>query len=338
MYQHSTYFLSIRCYPFLLPAIIALFFFFPSSSLAKNSGVSFPAWLDQFRTEALNTGVSQQTLDMALLNINAPNPKVIALDRKQPEFVQTLAAYLETRINQVRIRTGRKMMQKYPIWLGRIEREYGVQGRFLVALWGIESSYGKHIGTFSVIHSLVTLAYDGRRSDYFRKELLDALHLIDDGSIPYKRMQGSWAGAMGQCQFMPSSFRLYAVDADNSGSINIWASVPDVLGSTANYLAKAGWKNDQTWGREVKLPQNFDDSQVGLNLRFPLSRWQALGVRQSNGSPLPTRDLEASLIMPGGTGGPAYLVYDNFRVLMSWNKSKLFALAVAKLSDQFKSQ
>ena len=338
MQQHSPYLLIIKCSSFLLPVLIAMFFFVPSSSLAKNSEVTFPAWLDQFRTEAINTGISPQTLDMALLNINAPDPRVIALDRKQPEFIQTLEAYLRARINQVRIRTGQKMMKKYPTWLGRIEREYGVQGRFLVALWGIESSYGKHIGRFSVIHSLVTLAYDGRRSNYFRKELLDALHLIDDGSIPYKRMRGSWAGAMGQCQFMPSSFRLYAIDADHSGSINIWASVPDVLGSTANYLAKAGWRNNQTWGQEVKLPKNFDDSQVGLKSRFPLSHWQALGVKQSNGSPLPKGDLEASLIMPDGTGSSAYLVYDNFRVLMSWNRSKLFALAVGKLADQFKLQ
>jgi len=338
MQQHFSFIFSIRCSTFLLPAIIAVFFFFPSSSLAKDSGATFSAWMDQFRTEAVNTGISQQTLDIALLNINAPNPKVIVLDRKQPESLQTLEAYLRARINKARIRTGRKMMQLYPTWLGLIGREYGVQGRFLVALWGIESSYGKYIGTFPVIPSLVTLAYDGRRSNYFRKELFDALHLIDDGSLPYKRMQGSWAGAMGQCQFMPSSFRLYAVDADHSGSINIWASVPDVLGSAANYLARAGWKNDQTWGREVKLPQNFDYSQVGLNVRFHLSRWQALGVRRNNGYPLPTRDLEASLIMPDGTGGSAYLVYDNFRVLMSWNKSKLFALAVGKLSDQFKYQ
>ena len=338
MQQYSPFIFSIRVFPFLLLTIIAVLFFLPSSCLAKNGETTFSAWLDQFKTEAVNTGISQQTLDMTLLNIKAPNPKIIVLDHKQPESIQTLAAYLEVRINQQRIRSGRKMMQKYPTWLGRVEREYRVQRRFLVALWGIESSYGKHMGTFSVIHSLMTLAYDGRRSNYFRKELLDALHLIDDGSIPYKRMQGSWAGAMGQCQFMPSSFRLYAVDADNNGSINIWASIPDVLGSADNYLAKAGWKNDQTWGREVKLPQNFDYSQVGLNLRFPLSHWQALGVRRNNGSPLPKRDLEASLIMPDGSGDSAYLVYDNFRVLMSWNKSKLFALAVGKLSDQFKYQ
>lgn len=336
MPQHLPFIFSLRCYAFLLPAILTIVLFFSTSSLAKNSEVPFSAWLEQLRTEAVNAGISQQTLDMALLNIDAPDPQVIVLDRKQPEFTQTLEAYLRARISQERIRTGRKMMQKYPTWLDRVEREYGVQGRFLVALWGIESSYGKHSGTFSVIHSLVTLAYDGRRSNYFRKELFDALHLIDDGTIPNKRMKGSWAGAMGQCQFMPSSFRRYAVDADNSGSINIWASIPDVLGSAANYLARAGWNNDQTWGREVQLPQKFDVSQVGLNFKWPLSHWQVLGVRQINGSALPKRDLEASLIMPDGTEGPAYLVYDNFRVLMSWNRSELFALAVGKLSDQFR--
>jgi membrane-bound lytic murein transglycosylase B len=231
------------------------------------------------------------------------------------------------------------MMKRYPTWLDRVEREYGVQRRFIVALWGIESNYGEHTGSFAVIQSLVTLAYDGRRSNYFRKELLNALHILDDGHLSLEEMKGSWAGAMGQCQFMPSSFHHYGIDADGDSRIDIWNSIPDVFASTANYLAKAGWKDDQTWGRPVRLPENFDYSLAGLKTRLPLSRWQALGVRRINGRNLPKRrDLTASLIIPDGSDGPAYLVYDNFRVLLAWNRSEAFAVAVGTLADRISSR
>lgn len=327
----------LRCYRFLA-YISVLLFLFPISAPANNSDPDFSRWLEQFRIESVDSGISQKTINLAFVDIKGPDPKVIELDRKQPEFVQTLEQYLKARISHKRIRTGREMMAKYPTWLGRVEHKYGVQSSIIVALWGIESSYGEYTGSFSTIRSLATLAFDGRRSSYFRKELLVALRLIDDGAIPIKRMRGSWAGAMGQCQFMPTSFRLYAVDADSSGSINLWASVPDVLGSTAHYLAKAGWKKGQTWGQEVELPEDFDGSQVGLQTKLPLTRWQALGVRRADGLSLPKRDLEASLIMPDGPAGSAYLVFDNFRVIMSWNKSQLFALTVGILSDQLKDQ
>ncbi len=317
--------------------LIMTCFVLPCASHAENSQAAFTSWLNQFKTQALNSGISQRTLDVALDDIKAPRPEIVKLDRRQPEFIQTLDDYLTARVSTKRINTGRLMLRRYPTWLGRVERTYGVQRRFVVALWGIESNYGEYTGTYPVVHALATLAYDNRRGDYFRKELLEALHLIDAGTIPLHRMQGSWAGAMGQCQFMPSSFRRYAVDADNNGSINIWASVPDVLGSTANYLAQAGWKDDQTWGREVRLPENFNYSLVGLKTRRTLPQWQALGVRRSNGRALPNRNLEASLIMPDGQEGPAYLVYDNFRVLLSWNRSNLFAIAVGTLSDHFKN-
>ena len=315
---------------------IALCAIFPHSSLAESNEDAFAIWLAQFKVEALRDGISQKTLETAFADIKGPLPEIVERDHNQPEFTQSLNDYFAARVSENRIKNGRKMLHRYRTWLNRTERKYGVQRRFIVALWGIESNYGEHTGTYPVIQSLMTLAYDGRRSSYFRKELIDALQLIDNGAVSYSKMQGSWAGAMGQCQFMPSSFRLYAVDADNSGSTNIWSSVPDVLGSTANYLAKAGWRNDQTWGRLVSLPENFDHSLVGLETRLPLSAWQSLGVRRSNGHALPKSDMEASLIMPEGAAGPAYLVYDNYRVLLSWNRSHLFALAVGTLSDQFK--
>ena len=321
-----------------LPFLVSIAFCvaLPSISLADNNDAAFLAWLKQFHAEAHSQGISTQTLEQALSDIKAPLAKVIERDRDQPEMTQSVDEYLANQVSAQRIKTGQKMMRRYPTWLGRIEQRYHVQKRYLVALWGIESNYGEHTGSYPVLQSLATLAYDGRRSGYFRNELIETLRLIDDGTVPLENLKGSWAGAMGQCQFMPSSVRHYAVDADSSGSINIWRSVPDVLGSIANYLAKAGWNDDHTWGREVVLPQNFDSSLAGLETRRPLASWQSLGVRRSNGRALPRRNLQASLILPDGANGPAYLDYDNFRVLLKWNRSIRFAVAVGELSDQLK--
>lgn len=319
----------------LILVITSVCWLLATSAPAKDTEKDFAVWLKNLRVEARAAGVSQETLEAALADIEQPLPPVIDLDRNQPEVTQSLENYVAARVSEKRIANGRRMLSRYPTWLGRVERKYGVQRRFIVALWGIETNYGEHTGSFPVIQSLVTLAHDGRRSSYFRKELLDALHVLDAGHIRLRRMKGSWAGAMGQCQFMPSSFRRYAADADGDGRIDIWNSVPDVLASAANYLEQVGWQDDQTWGRPVTLPEKFDFSLVGLETRLPLSRWQSLGVRRSNGSALPGRDLDASLIMPEGPGGPAYLVYDNFRVLLNWNKSNAFAVAVGSLSDRF---
>ncbi|ORJ53665.1 lytic murein transglycosylase [Geothermobacter hydrogeniphilus] len=304
----------------------------PAGAAEKNR--TFRTWLAELRAEARTAGISQQTIDKALATVWTPRNQVIRLDRNQPEFKQSLKAYVANRINDRRVANGRTMLRRYPTWLGRVEQRYGVQRRFILALWGIETGYGENSGNFPVIRSLVTLAYDSRRSDYFRGELIEALRILDAGQVRLARMKGSWAGAMGQCQFMPSAFRDFAVDADHSGRIDIWGSIPDVLGSIANYLSRSGWKDDQTWGREVKLPKGFDFSVVGLETRLPLSRWQALGVRRSNGRTLPRREIEASLILPDGPKGPAYLVYDNFRVLRRWNRSNAFAVAVGTLADR----
>ena len=300
---------------------------------AQDEG-TFTDWLKELRQEALIAGISEKTLDAALAEIRQPLPEVVALDRRQPEFTQTLAEYVAARVSKQRIARGRKMLRRYPTWLGRVEKRYRVQRRFLVALWGIESNYGENTGDFAVIEALGTLAYDGRRSAYFRRELMDALRILDAGHIRLKRMKGSWAGAMGQCQFMPSTFRAYAVDAEGDGRIDLWHSVPDVLASAANFLAASGWQDDQTWGRAVRLPKDIDYTLAGLDTKLSLPRWQALGVRRSNGRALPRRNLEASLLIPDGPEGKAYLVYDNFRVLLRWNRSNAFAIAVGILSDR----
>ncbi len=305
---------------------------------AQGASQSFTTWLEQLRTEARTAGISQETVDTALADIKAPQQRVIDRDQKQPEKTQSLEDYVATRVSKERVAEGRRMLLRYSTWLSRIERQYGVQRRFIVALWGIETNYGRHTGKLPIIQSLVTLAYDGRRGDYFRKELLEALQILDAGHIALPYMKGSWAGAMGQFQFMPSSYRHYAVDANGDGRIDIWNSVPDALASAANYLAKAGWKDDQTWGRPVKLSAKVDSSLAGLKTRLPLSRWQALGVRRSNGRALPRRELQASLIIPDGQAGPAYLIYNNFRALRRWNRSNSFAVAVGTLSDRYDVQ
>jgi membrane-bound lytic murein transglycosylase B len=338
----SVIILKIRCYSLSMEKtgqlclLLGCFFLLLSpSALAQEVPQVFAEWLDLLRVDARSAGISEKTLEAALANLEAPKPRVIELDQKQPEKTESLEDYVAARVSQERIAEGRLMMQRYTTWLGRIERQYRVQRRFIVALWGIESSYGRHTGKYPVIPALVTLAYDARRGDYFRMELLEALKILDAGHVSLSRMKGSWAGAMGPFQFMPSSYSHYAVDADGDGRINIWGSVPDALASAANYLAKAGWKSDQTWGRPVKLPKKIDYALTGLKTRLPLSRWQSMGVRRNNGHSLPRRNLQASLIIPDGPSGPAYLVYGNFRALRRWNRSNSFAVAVGTLADSY---
>jgi len=318
--------------------LTSLLLIFAQGAPAQEAPREFTAWLAQLRVDAGTAGISQKTLDAALADLVAPEPKVIERDQTQPEKTTSLNDYVTTRVSPERIAEGRLMFGRYRTWLGRIERQYRVQQRFLVALWGIESSYGRHAGGHPVILALVSLAFDDRRGDYFRRELLEALKIVDDGHVSLARLKGSWAGAMGPFQFMPSSFRHYAVDADGDGRIDIWGSVPDALASAANYLVKAGWHNDQTWGRPVTLPQPFDRQLAGLDSRMPLSRWQALGVRRSNGAALPRRNLQASLILADDPQGSAYLVYDNFRALRRWNRSNSFAVAVGTLADSYQQR
>jgi peptidoglycan lytic transglycosylase B len=324
----------MKWFGFLLLMMTVIFCLLVPAARAEEPRKEFAAWLQGLRVEARAAGISQRTLDEALRDVAAPRPRVIESDRNQPEQTETLEDYVAARVSQSRIKEGRRMLRRYPTWLGRVERRYGVQRRYIVALWGIETRYGKYPGGLPVIPSLVTLAYDQRRGDYFRRELLEALRILDAGHIPLARMRGSWAGAMGQCQFMPSAFRRFAVDADGDGRVDIWNSVPDVLASIANYLAHTGWQDDQIWGRPVRLPKRFDLTHAGLATRHPLSLWQSLGVRRRNGRHLPRRHLKASLLLAEDSSGPAYLVYDNFRSLLAWNHANAFAVAVGTLAER----
>lgn len=317
----------------LLTGALALWLALGASASAQVEDAGFARWLEELRAEALERGIRAEILDRALAYV-APIPRVLELDRQQPEFTLTFQEYLDRVVPPSRVDAGRARLEENRALLEEVQSHYGVQPRFIVALWGIESDFGRHAGAFRIIPALATLAYDGRRSAYFRKELFNALAILDAGHVAPEEMVGSWAGAMGQNQFMPSSFVNFAVDFDGDGRRDIWTTRADVFASAANYLARSGWRGDQTWGREVRLPQGFDAGLSGLEVRKPLDEWQRLGVRRADGLDLPTRRLEASLVLPAGEGGPAYLVYDNFSTILKWNRSTFFALAVGYLADR----
>jgi membrane-bound lytic murein transglycosylase B len=310
--------------------ILAIIVLVPS--LARADTQPFPVWLEGVRQEALAQGISPETLDAALDGLE-PIARVIELDRRQIEGRITYKEYRERLLSEERIERGRELLKEHRELLERVAAEYGVQPRFIVALWGIETSYGSWSGSTPVIGALATLAYDGRRAAFFRSELLHALRILDERHIEVDDMLGSWAGAMGQSQFMPSSYVRNAVDFDGDGRRDIWGSLPDTFASIANYLARAGWNDRRTWGREVGLPAGLGDGLDGLEVRQSLPAWNDLGVRRADGTPLPLVALEASLLRTDDGQGPAYLVYDNFRVLMAWNRSTYFGLTVGQLAD-----
>lgn len=302
---------------------------------ARANEVEFSVWIEGVKQEALARGISATTLSKALDGAR-PVDKVLELDRRQPEFFDTFWNYINRRIAQERIKKGREMLDKHQRLFAGLSGEYAVPPRYLVAFWAMESNFGESTGGFQVIDALATLAYDARRAEFFRNELFAAMEILDAGHIGREAMKGSWAGAMGQMQFMPSTFRRYAVDADADGRADIWASLPDAMASAANYLTRLGWRDDETWGREVRLPKDFDWRQTGLEIRKPVKAWAALGVTQADGKPLPPSQVPGAIILPQGYEGPAFLVYRNFDAIMTWNRSLNYALSVALLADRLR--
>lgn len=298
---------------------------------------AFAAWVADLRKEALGKGISGATLDSALTGI-APIERIIELDRRQPEFTQTFWRYLDLRVNEKRITRGKALLVRHADLLKAVEEKYKVQPRFLVAFWGLESNFGDHFGGYPVVQAVATLAYDPRRSRFFRSQLMDALRILDRSDITAGKMRGSWAGAMGHLQFIPSTFVRYAVDEDGDGRRDIWNSLPDVFGSAANYLSRIGWRGGETWGREVRLPDGFDVQLASLRTKKPQSEWQALGVRKMDGEPLPEKDIVGSIVLPQGHQGPAFIVYNNFRRILNWNRSILYAVSVGHLADRLVGQ
>lgn len=295
----------------------------------------FDTWLDGLKAEAISRGIRPETVETALADLE-PLPEVIERDRSQREFTLTFTRYMRGAVTEGRVDKARRLMEEHGALLNRVAADYGVQPRFLVSFWGLESNFGEHTGGHSVVAALATLAHEGRRHDFFRAQLLDALQILDEGHITVPEMTGSWAGAMGQLQFIPSTFVNFAVDYDGDGHRDIWHSLPDIFASAANYLSQEGWRGDETWGREVRLPAGFDYGLADLSERRPLSEWaETYGLRNADGSPLPrVAGFEASLVLPAGHNGPAFLVYGNFRTIMVWNRSILYALAVGHLADR----
>jgi membrane-bound lytic murein transglycosylase B len=303
---------------------------------ASTESARFAKWLAALRQEAVEVeGVSAALADAALDGLEL-RPRVLELQNRQPEGTLTLEQYLVRVVPASRVERGRVLLSRHRELLEAIARKYHVQPRFMVALWGIESDYGSNMGSVPAVGSLATLAFAGRRSAYFRRELLELLKLLDDEQTDPDVAMGSWAGALGQCQFMPSNVRRYAIDWDGDGRRDIWRSTGDVLASTANFLSHLGWRDDQTWGRRVLLPAEFDERLAGREVQMRLGRWQALGVRRLNGQSLPKRKLWTTLLLPDGRDGRAFLVYEDFKVLLRWNNSIHFAVSVGHLSERLR--
>ncbi|MGA5656045.1 lytic murein transglycosylase [Rahnella contaminans] len=294
----------------------------------------FPAYVEKLKAQALAQGISQQTIDATFANIHFVD-RVINSDRNQLEKKITLDDYLTRVLPEWKIKQGQTQYQNNLPALQQVSDRYGVQPQYIVALWAMESSFGKIQGKEDVFSALATLAFEGRREAFFTKEFMAALKIVDSGHATSDMMKGSWAGAMGQSQFMPTSYLNYGADGNGDGKIDIWKNTDDVFASTANYLSKEGWKRDQGWGQEVKLPAGFDGSLAGLknNQMHPATYWQQMGITQVDGSPLASAATRAWIITPDDTQGRAFLVYDNFRTIMHWNRSTYFALSIGMMAD-----
>ncbi|MCK6262020.1 lytic murein transglycosylase [Vibrio sp. ZSDE26] len=301
--------------------------------------VSFEEYVDALKQQALEQGISQDTVNQAFEGVTY-RPRAVSSDRNQPEKKLTLDEYIPRAVPDWKVKQARDLYNKHYTELKRIGDEYGVQPQYIVALWGVESNFGALTGGYSVIDALSTLAYEGRREAFFRKEALAALTILDEGHITAEAMKGSWAGAMGQPQFMPSSFLAYAADGNGDGKKDIWNTKADVFASAANYLSQSGWDDTYTWGRQVQVPESVDISMQGREAEKGkyLQEWSKLGITRYDGRPLPKldNDIQAWLIMPDDHHGRTYLVYNNYNVLMKWNRSYYFALAVSHLADRIK--
>lgn len=314
--------------------LVIVFLLSATPALADEAG--FPYWLQGFKQRAAYEGLSQTFLNRTLAGVEYL-PRVIELDRKQPEHKITFTKYKKNVITTQRIEQGQALMRTHAHLLAQVESRFGVPRQYIVALWGIETSYGKVTGGFDVVSSLATLAYEGRRSEFFEKELIGALRILQAGHTGTQTLSGSWAGAMGQCQFMPSSYHKYAVDGDGDGDTDIWNSLPDVFASMANYLRTEGWNPDIRWGRAVSLRHDLPETYYGRDNMRPLSEWRQRGVQLPGGGALPMpsdgSNPKAALVAPDGPGSQTFLVYENYNVIMHWNRSTYFATSVGLLAD-----
>ena len=303
----------------------------PSQSPEAEHEQKFVRWVADFRASARAAGIDEATLQSAFDGVRFV-PRAVAADRAQPEFTRTVWAYLDSAVSAQRIARGQDKLQQLRAQVDAITARYGVPTEVIFAIWGMESNFGSNVGDIPTIDALATLGFEGRREQWARGQLLAALKILQNRDIDRAQMIGSWAGAMGQTQFLPSNFLAYAVDADGDGRRDIWGSVPDVVASTANFLARSGWQAGQPWGLEVRLPAGFDYARAD-DVRQPASQWAGEGVQSLDGAPLPALD-GASILLPAGARGPAFLVGNNFRTILRYNNSTSYALAVGLLAQR----
>ena len=314
----------------LIPAgLLAIGASFSLVSVAKDFESCKQQLADKAVAEGYSSYISQQVIAGLM-----PLERVKSLDKRQPEFSESFDEYINKRVSDYRVSQGVKMLQQYEPLLTSLTKKYGVPKQYIVAFWGLETNYGKHKGKMSVLNSIATLACDPRRSDYFTNELFQLFDLIDADRVTVEQLQGSWAGAMGHMQFMPTALKQYGVDGDNDGKIDVWNSEVDALTSAANYLQQIGWQSKERWGREVVLPESFDFSSVQTDKAYPLSFFKSHGIKTIYGHSLANYPVDAELFLPSGQFGPAFLTYPNFNVIMKWNLSKNYATAVGLLANR----
>ncbi|WP_022940854.1 lytic murein transglycosylase [Psychromonas hadalis] len=308
---------------------------YAETTIIEKEKIPFEQYVEQLKSEAIEKGIDENIINNAFEKVEFLQRSVKS-DKEQPEFKLTLDTYIPRAVPDWKIKQAREAYKKHYHLLHKIGKEYGVQPRFIVALWGIETNFGRLTGRHYIISSLTTMAYEGRREALFKKQLFAALTILEEGHIEQDKFIGSWAGAMGQVQFMPTSYLNYAVDYDGDGKKDIWNNYADVFASAANYLKKEGWDDSETWGRQVLIPDNFNVELAGIKQQKTLQQWQDIGVRRFDGSALPKVDMNASIVIPDDASGRVYLAYNNYKVLMHWNRSYYFATAVSYLSERIK--
>lgn len=324
-------------HPFPLSLLTLVLLLATSKPLAQEKLTVEPTFeqcRSSLRQKAADEGFSDFILNDVIGNLT-PLERVIKLDRTQPEFTESFAGYVRKRVSKLRIDTGKRMLQEHAVLLERLERQYGIPPRYIVAFWGLETNFGSYKGKIEILNALATLACDARRSEYFTQELFGVFSLLESQQVKREQLLGSWAGAMGHMQFMPSALKTYGKDGDGDGKLNVWDSLPDAFTSAANYLQQIGWNKEEIWGRRVEIPKKFAFGEVTFDKPYPLSHFKALGITKTFKRPLPDYETQAQLVLPAGHTGPAFLAYENFSVILKWNFSQNYALAVGLLADQF---
>jgi membrane-bound lytic murein transglycosylase B len=313
-------------------AVLALLLSLGAARASDEAG--FRAWIDAFKAEARQQGISAETLERAFAPVKF-NARIIELDSAQPEFVKPVWEYIAGVVTEDALRRARQKLREHAALLARVQQRYGVPPEYIVAIWRIESGFGANFGSFNVVEALATLAYAGRRQDFWKSELIAALRIAESGEVPLERLVGSWAGAMGHTQFMPSGYLRLAVDFDGNGKRDLWTSLPDVFASTANHLVKGGWKGNTPFGVEVRLPANFP-YELAETQRKPVADWRTLGVTLADGRPLPAWPGETAILVPAGHRGPAFLLSENYRALLDYNNAISYALSLGLFAERLR--